>query len=563
METQEITPSSMKHILAGIQAGSSQERLAWKPPTVAELQKLLPQYEISSFIARGGMGAVYKAIQRALNRTVAIKILPMDAIPDGEAAFAARFKHEAKAMARLGHPNIVTVFEAGETADGLLYFVMEHVNGTDLAQLIAAEGRLEPERATPVIIAMCEALAFAHEEGIVHRDIKPSNVMIDKRGRVKVTDFGLAKTMNVDSESTLTGNTMALGTMDFIAPESLAPGTQVDQRADIYAVGVMLYQLLTGQLPRGCFEPPSVLNPRITPHFDQVVTRALQADRQKRYATALELKSALENLPPATSTLHATQASEPAATPPAPTTASTKTTARWLLPATLLPLLLAGGWGVHSSTQQWQATTAPPGPTSESTPRPQSHPMGVWIPVTLHSISPGAGDITLQPDSSLKVRHGFTLPGFFGKNIAVRARVRRREHVRFTGIQVRVEGPQRVALQLSPHKAWLDTATPATPPSTAILLEPKEGQQTPASLQLTVVGDHAYGQVGDTPIPPLKVSLLSAGTIGIWSQDAVFRNIQVMLLDGLPEAEALKLAGVQTDAIEAQTASLSPVSPDR
>ncbi|HBJ84801.1 MAG TPA: hypothetical protein DDZ88_13205, partial [Verrucomicrobiales bacterium] len=190
----------------------------WQPPTVAQLQQALPQYEITALIARGGMGAVYKGTQKALRRAVAIKVLPPE-MEDEDMQFAARFQHEAQAMAQLSHPNIVAVFEAGEVyssplapreespasvgdartpspgdvpADGsaklisqeregyrtapLLYFVMEFIEGTDLAQLIASEGRVEAPRAIQIITAVCEALAFAHEEGIVHRDIKPSNI---------------------------------------------------------------------------------------------------------------------------------------------------------------------------------------------------------------------------------------------------------------------------------------------------------------------------------------------------------------------------------------------------
>lgn len=279
-------------------AGSSTE---WRPPSAAELQEALPGYEICAFIARGGMGAVYKGRQRALNRTVAIKVLPPGLGVNVDMQFAARFKQEAQAMARLSHPNIVTVFDAGETPrasgtksqGGLLYFVMEHVEGTDVAQMIAKHGRLSPAQAGPIITAVCEALAFAHEEGIIHRDIKPSNIMVDARGRVKVADFGLAKVADMD-HSLLTRSDVAIGTPDFIAPEMLTPGMQPDARVDIYAVGVMLYQMLTGRIPRGRFAPPSGISPEVDARFDKIVDKAMQADREQRYSTAHELKSAVE-----------------------------------------------------------------------------------------------------------------------------------------------------------------------------------------------------------------------------------------------------------------------------
>ena len=266
----------------------------WEPPSVEQLQQALPQYEITTFIARGGMGAVYKGTQRALKRPVAIKVLPPD-LREGDWQFAERFKHEAQAMARLTHPNIVAVYDAGETAEGLLYFVMEFIEGTDVAQIIASSGRLAPAQAVPIITAVCEALAFAHEEGIVHRDIKPSNIMIDRRGRVKVADFGLAKSVNVDA-SLVTSSSVAMGTPDFIAPEVLIPGMKVDGRADIYAVGVMLYQMITGAIPRGRFALPSGIVPQVDKRLDDIVDKAMQTDREQRYSTAIEMKRDVESV---------------------------------------------------------------------------------------------------------------------------------------------------------------------------------------------------------------------------------------------------------------------------
>jgi serine/threonine protein kinase len=262
---------------------------SWEPPSVPELQRALPQYEISGFIARGGMGAVYKGTQKALQRTVAIKVLP-PGLDDGDRHFAERFKREAQTMARLTHPNIVTVYEAGENAEGWLYIVMEFIDGTDVGQLIASEGMVEPRRAIQITSAVCEALAFAHEEGIIHRDIKPSNIMLDRKDRVKVADFGLAKALNVDTPS-FSSVTGTVGTPEFIAPEAHIDGTLVDQRADIYAVGVMLYQMLTGQIPRGKFSAPSSVAPEVDKRLDAIVDKALQTNREQRYSTATEMKT--------------------------------------------------------------------------------------------------------------------------------------------------------------------------------------------------------------------------------------------------------------------------------
>ena len=228
----------------------------WEPPEPEELQRMLPQYEVQMLIGRGGMGAVYRGVQLSLDRKVAIKLLP-PAIEQQDTAFAERFKNEAKLMGRMNHPAIVSVYDFGRTTDGQLYFVMEYVDGTDVQRMIAREGKLPPEHALAVTAHLCDALGYAHKQGIVHRDIKPSNVLIDSDGRVKVADFGLAKLTDKAMNTGLTQTGMAMGTPDYVAPETLTLGVDVDGRADIYAVGVMLYQMLTGDIPRGVFKMPS------------------------------------------------------------------------------------------------------------------------------------------------------------------------------------------------------------------------------------------------------------------------------------------------------------------
>ena len=278
-------------------ATASQPRV-WEPPPVEVLQRALPQYEVTALIARGGMGAVYRGMQRALKRPVAIKVLPpeMNDAGGSDLQFAARFKQEAQAMARLSHPNIVAVFDAGEVAfqagqgaarqsgqagqgGTLLYFVMEFIEGTDVAQLIASEGRLSAERAAPIIAAVCEALAFAHEEGIVHRDIKPSNIMIDKRGRVKVADFGLAKAVNLES-TLMTRSDVAMGTPDFVAPEALIPGLQVDLTL-LHAVTKQEISKVISQPPLQTSRiPPTQLSE--SPDGDTSVSRSSKSSTTKQ-----------------------------------------------------------------------------------------------------------------------------------------------------------------------------------------------------------------------------------------------------------------------------------------
>jgi serine/threonine protein kinase/thiol-disulfide isomerase/thioredoxin len=277
--------------------GSTSNRSkGWQPPTVEELQLRLPSYQINSLLGRGGMGAVYLGAQTHLDRAVAIKIMPPIEDDDQEGMdFSARFKNEAKAMAKLNHPGIVKVFDFGETADGLLYIVMEFIEGTDVAQMLKQQERLPAEHALAITAHVCDALQYAHARGIVHRDIKPANVMVGYDGVVKVADFGLAK-MHRAGESGLTRSGMALGTLHYMAPEALMLGSSVDGRADVYAMGVMLYQMLTGRLPQGIFKMPSQIVPGLDPRYDGIVAKALREDRELRQQSAAELRADLDGI---------------------------------------------------------------------------------------------------------------------------------------------------------------------------------------------------------------------------------------------------------------------------
>ncbi|MGV3658870.1 MAG: protein kinase domain-containing protein [Prosthecobacter sp.] len=273
---------------AGAGAGAAAQ--AWTPPPVEEVADLFPGHEVKKLIGRGGMGAVYEARQLDLDRRVAIKLLPRETSLDE--AFVQRFQREARALARLQHPGIVAVHQSGTARDGRLYFVMEHVDGTTLFDLIHG-GHLTVPQALEIVKQICEALAYAHEEGVVHRDIKPSNILVDKKGRVKVADFGLAKVARSShSEAaslmhTQTGHVM--GTPDYAAPEQMRGGVEVDHRADIYSLGVMFYEMLTGQVPRGLFVPPSEKSGTDV-RLDQVVLRALHENPERRYQQATQMR---------------------------------------------------------------------------------------------------------------------------------------------------------------------------------------------------------------------------------------------------------------------------------
>jgi serine/threonine protein kinase len=262
------------------------------PPSPEELARHFPQLEILELLGQGGMGAVYKARQRKLDRLVAVKILPPDWGKDP--AFAERFDREAKALARLTHPHIVTVHDFGES-DGLFYLVMEYVDGANLRHILQ-QGRLEPAEALAVIPQICDALQYAHEEGVVHRDIKPENILLDSKGRVKLADFGLAKLLNRPrAVFTLTGSRQVMGTLDYMAPEQRSHPQEVDHRADIYSLGVVFYEMLTGELPLGRFAPPSRMA-GVDARLDGIVFRALEREPERRYQRFTEVKADLESL---------------------------------------------------------------------------------------------------------------------------------------------------------------------------------------------------------------------------------------------------------------------------
>jgi hypothetical protein len=297
-------------------------------PPVEELARSFPQLDLMRLIGQGGMGAVYQARQKQLDRVVALKILPPSIGEDP--AFAARFGREARALAKLNHPGIVTVHDFGQ-AEGLYYFVMEFVDGMNLRQLLQA-GRIAPREALAIVPQICDALQYAHDQGIVHRDIKPENILLDRRGRVKVADFGLAKLVRADGPacvadeegtaapakattpaSSLTEFGRILGTPNYIAPEQLECPADADHRADIYALGVVLYQMLTGELPGKPLEPPS-RKVQLDVRLDEVLLRALENKPELRYQQASILKTELETIARTSSPGSAT-VTAPGATP--------------------------------------------------------------------------------------------------------------------------------------------------------------------------------------------------------------------------------------------------------
>ncbi len=262
----------------------------FRTPTIADMARLFPELEILQFVGRGGMGAVYKVRQKNLDRIVALKVFLCRA---DDPEFAARFQREARALARLNHPNIVTVHDFGVREDAH-YLIMEYIDGLNLRQL-GAEQRLSPEMALQMVPQLCDALQYAHDNGVIHRDIKPENLLLDTNGRINIADFGLAKMTGIENSGTLTRTQQVMGTLNYMAPEQRERPTEVDHRADIYSLGVVIYELLTGELPLGRFQPPSnksLVNSRL----DEVVMRALEKEPDRRYQQVSEFKSGFESV---------------------------------------------------------------------------------------------------------------------------------------------------------------------------------------------------------------------------------------------------------------------------
>jgi serine/threonine-protein kinase len=303
-----------------------------RPPQPGDL--IAERYELEELVGSGGMSSVFRARDLQLDRRVAVKILLERYESDPE--YLERFRREARAVARLSHPNIVTVIDRGDD-DGRQYIVFEHVDGENLKELVVRSGRLPVRRALELALAVADGLAFAHEQGLVHRDVKPQNVLLSSEGEVKVTDFGIARSLHVDHGVTQTGT--VLGTSEYLAPEQ-ASGKPVSPATDEYSLGVVLWELLAGNVPftgenfvavalQHVNDPPPSLRavrPDVSPRLAATVERALAKDPAQRFpsmaALARELRACLAELdgtapPLAEHDAELTLVTRPAAPPPA------------------------------------------------------------------------------------------------------------------------------------------------------------------------------------------------------------------------------------------------------
>ena len=493
-------------------------------PAPSELQRSFPQFEILELLGRGGMGAVYKARQIALDRVVALKLLPPAL--GGDPEFTARFQREARAMARLNHPNIVTVHDFGQTPEGRLYFVMEFVDGTDLAHLIRAG--FDPAQALGITAQICEALAYAHGEGVVHRDIKPANVMVDFRGRVKVADFGLARLIGGEVEaSALTSTGTVMGTPDYMAPEQRS-GMHVDHRADIYSLGIMLYEMFCRAIPRGMFDPPSTRT-GCDVRIDRIVARAMQSEPDRRFQSTQEMRAAIE-----AARIPAPMPAPRASPPPKPPALRAKKTAgpqrlHSIAIAAALVLLAGGAW--------WWAHRAP---SPDRTPAATATEAG-WKKVEFPPKWLAQYDATLAPTGEvLPGKKLVTLPIAKARDIALRVEIRVPSPGpgKDNGIHLRGRKGGSRFLSVYPRDAKLQLQDWPHFPILKELRYPVEMDLSDqwVTCEFATVGEASFATVHGQPIAPGITSSFSdageAGIIGI-----PFRHAEYMILDGLPEAQ--------------------------
>ena len=369
----------------------------FEAPSLAEIAVAFPQLEILELIGHGGMGAVYRARQPHLERTVALKVLPKSLAADPQ--FTERFTREARMLARLAHPNIVGIFDFGESG-GYYYLLMEYVDGVNLRQAMKA-GRFSPTQALAVVPEICEALQFAHDEGVLHRDIKPENILLDTKGRIKIADFGIAKLLVDTARGITLTQGVAPGTPQYMAPEQFEHPATVDHRADIYSLGVVLYEMLTGELPIGRFAAPSA-KAGVGAEVDEVVFRALEKERDRRQQSAAEVKTDIAGM-----VRPLTDAPRPRSTVPAPSAADagSRPMLALALPiaGSVIPLLLVifGILASYSVRTQEQRGVALASKLSARMEHAESHARAALeaLPATLSEDDPSAKRLTTELDA--------------------------------------------------------------------------------------------------------------------------------------------------------------------
>ncbi|HCF61277.1 MAG TPA: protein kinase [Myxococcales bacterium] len=288
-------------------ADQPQEPAPELAPTAVARSLSIPGYELLELLGRGGMGEVWKARQVSLGRLVAIKALSSELARYED--FVRRFEKEAAALASLSHPGIVQIIDRGVCEQGQTwFFVMELCEGEGLRERM--NGPVAPREAARLLAQLCRAIDYAHQRGVIHRDLKPENILVDAGGQAKIVDFGLAG-MPSDTRRNLTQAAVAMGTLHYMAPEQRSDARSADERADLFALGVILYEMLVGEVPVGRFKLPAERCPGLDARFDRIVARALEPEPEARYQSAAAMAADLEALQ-TTALLPAARAEAPA-----------------------------------------------------------------------------------------------------------------------------------------------------------------------------------------------------------------------------------------------------------
>jgi serine/threonine-protein kinase len=342
--------ASAASLEATVVSASSEAAPPLAPPVV-------PGYQLEALVGRGGMGEVWRARQLSLDREVAVKLLPEKCARDAE--FVARFEKETKALAALSHPNIVQIIDRGKAGEQY-YFAMELVAGVNLRERMRRE--LSVRDALRIGVEIARAIDCAHEKRIVHRDLKPENVLVDARGHVKVADFGLAGMHGGEAEVALTATAVAMGTLNYMAPEQRRDAKHVDHRADLYSLGVLLYEMLTGELPLGRFKLPSKKREGVDPAVDELVAQLLEPEASGRPARALDVAAALEALLPPASGDSAPRPISSGGAGPAVVAVAAPRSGGWRLGLTVLGVLVLAAVVLKVSSRP-SAAVLPEAPT--------------------------------------------------------------------------------------------------------------------------------------------------------------------------------------------------------